>query len=91
MISFCFRKVGIKDRVAGRERASVVLNQGGSTPTPLSGCLKPRRHFPFFFKYNFMHYLFWLHWVFVAACRLSSIAVLELLIVVASLVAEHSF
>ena len=69
----------------------MALNQGGSTPTPLAGYLKPRRHFPFFFKYNFMHYLFWLHWVFVAACRLSSIAVLELLIVVASLVAEHSF
>ena len=67
----------------------MVLNQGGSAPTPLARRLKPRRHFPFCFKYNFMHYLFWLCWVFLAARRLSSIAVLGLLIAVASL-AEHS-
>ena len=90
MISFCFRKVGIKDRVAGRREGVSGPQLGGSTPTPLAGRLKPRRHFPFFFKYNFMHYLFWLCWVFVAARRLSSVAGRGLLIVVASLVAELS-
>ena len=51
-----------------------------------------------FLKFYFI-YLFWLHWVFVAASRLSlalgsrchSLAVVHgLLIVVASLVAEHT-
>ena len=51
----------------------------------------------FFYFYFFVIY-FWLHWVFVAACRLFSscveqgllfVAVHGLLIAVASLVAEH--
>ena len=40
------------------------------------------------FIYLFI-YLFWLCWVFVAACGLSLVAVSSLLIAVASLVAEH--
>jgi len=35
--------------------------------------------------------LFWLHWVLVAACSFSLVAVLGLLFAVASLVAEHRF
>ena len=51
----------------------------------------------FFFESNLFLY-FWLHWVFVASCRLSLVtasggcslvAVLRLLMVVASLVEEH--
>ena len=34
-------------------------------------------------------FIFWLHWVFVAACRLSLVAARGLLTVVASLVVEH--
>ena len=39
--------------------------------------------FSFFFKF-----IYWLHWVFIAALRLSLVAVQELLIAVASLAAE---
>ena len=42
-----------------------------------------------FFKLFILFIYFWLHWVFVAAHRLSLVAVCGLLIVVASLVAEH--
>ena len=37
----------------------------------------------------FIYLYFWLHWVFVAACRLSLVAIHWLLTSVASLVAEH--
>ena len=44
----------------------------------------------FFLKNKFIHFIyFWLHWVFIAACSLSLVVVRELLIAVASLVAEH--
>ena len=54
--------------------------------------------FLFFFKLIYSFIYFWLYWVFVAACELFSscgeqgllfVAVHGLLIVVASLVAEH--
>ena len=44
--------------------------------------------FLFFFK-NVSSLLFWPCWVFVAACRLSPVAVHGLLILVASLAVEH--
>ena len=40
-------------------------------------------------SFLFLFFFFWLHWVFVAAHGLSLIAVPELLIAVASVVAEH--
>ena len=52
----------------------------------------------YFLKNNFIYLFIWLHWVFVAACRLFSscgqwgllfVAVRGLLIAVASLVAQH--
>ena len=44
-----------------------------------------------FLVLNFIYLFidFWLRWVFIAACGLSLVAVSGLLIVVASLVAEH--
>ena len=47
--------------------------------------------FLFFLIVNFCKIYFWLCWVFVAACRLSQIAVQGLLIAVAFLVSEHGF
>ena len=47
-----------------------------------------------FFGFWFLVYLFiyfWLHWVFIAAHRLSLVAAHGLLIAVASLVAEDGF
>ena len=41
----------------------------------------------FFFKL----FYFWLHWVFITACGLSLVAVIRLLIAVASVFAEHGF
>ena len=42
-----------------------------------------------FFFNLFNLFYFWLRWVFVAACGLFLVAVHRLLIVVASLIAEH--
>ena len=60
---------------------------------PVSG----NHEFTSFFKIIYLFIYFWLHWVFVAACGLSScgerglllVVVRGLLIAVASLVAEH--
>ena len=43
----------------------------------------------FFIFINFYLFIFWLHWVFVAARGLSLVAARGFLIAVASLVAEH--
>ena len=54
----------------GLVRGLCEVNISKASGTCLARC---RRLFCFFFKFFFKNYLFcfWLHWVFVAACRLS--------------------